>query len=418
MEKGRNCSVSTPQGSYGKTKSKEKKREMEFEDEVGAPAEAVGVVMEDDAVQCSGAALTKDLVEKGFHSLGKHPILQRHAYLGLNIPSLQLTNISYLSNYKNLMYLDISNNKIESLLVLSELPMLVQLNASNNNITDCLSFQSPLCDENNMWADGHNSTGSMLTLVNLSSNYISILSDLSHHAYIECLLLSKNYIAKISGFNNLQFLKVLDLSYNNIQVIEGLDNLNINELNLEGNNIKSLTGLESLNRLTVLNVAKNNISNIAPLLTCTRLESLDIRHNNVATIRQTELLAPNMVYLSYLYAEGNPFCSKMHYRLRIIHRLPSLVHLDATVISPDEKIRSSNLYDSNTGFSDIQMRAETHHQNLPDDNNFILFERLDFVDDEMKLTMEDLLYLSQEEKQSFLKQSANNIATQFTSTLF
>lgn len=392
---------------------------MEFEDEFVAPEGiADGIVMGNEAVKVNEVVLTKEMVEKGFHSLGKHPILQKHAYLGLNVPSLQLANIDYLNNCKNLMYLDVSNNKIESLSILSELPMLVQLNASNNNITDCLSFQPPLCNENNMWAEGHNATGSMLTLVNLSSNYISTLNDLSHHAYIECLLLSKNYISKINGFHNLQFLKVLDLSYNNIQAIEGLDNLNINELNLEGNNIKSLSGLASLTRLTALNVAKNNISNITPLAACAQLESLDIRHNNVATIRQTELLAPKMGFLSYLYAEGNPFCSKMKYRLRVIHRLPSLLHLDATVVSPDEKIRASNLYNSGNGFSDIPMRADIYNRNFPDEDNFILYESLDFVDDELKLPLEELLYVTAEEKQSYLKQNASSVAAQFTSALF
>lgn len=389
---------------------------MQFEDEPVVPAVTDGIVMLNDARKCNEVVLTKEIVEMGFHSLGKHPVWQKHAYLGLNVPSMQLSKIDYLSNCKSLMYLDVSNNKIESLNILSELPMLVQLNASSNNITDCLDYQPPLCDENNMWADGQNSTGSMLTLVNLSSNYISVLNDLSHHAYIECLLLRKNYISKINGFSNLQFLKVLDLSYNNIQVIEGLDNLNINELNLEGNNITSLTGLASLSRLTALNVSKNNISNITPLAACRRLESLDIRYNNVATIRQAELLAPNMEYLSYLYAEGNPFCSKIKYRLRIIHRLPSLVHLDSTVVSPDEKIRASNLYNSNNGFSDIPMRAHTYNRNFPDENNFILYESMDFVDDELNLPLEELLYVTSDEKQNHFNQNAKNIATQFTSS--
>jgi Leucine-rich repeat (LRR) protein len=106
---------------------------------------------------------------------------------------------------------------------------------------------------------------------------------------------------------------VLDLSYNSLTTIDGLDGLAITELNLEGNNITSLSGVSGLPRLSILNVSKNRIRSLAPLSTNAQLYNLDIQDNDIVYLRQTEFLGA-MRWLQILSLAGNPCCSKPHAR--------------------------------------------------------------------------------------------------------
>jgi hypothetical protein len=79
------------------------------------------------------AAATRDQADlkvfvDGLHSLGKHPLSQRHVYLGLNLSSRSIRDIQNIKQFPNLMYLDLSNNQLSDIEILRELPFLVQIN--------------------------------------------------------------------------------------------------------------------------------------------------------------------------------------------------------------------------------------------------------------------------------------------------
>ena len=209
-------------------------------------------------------------LKAGLGLLGKHPLRQAHTYLSLSVPrsGLDDASVGSLSSYPNIMYLDVSGNKIGDLSVLGQLPTLVQLDASWNEVGECLAFAPPRCSRTQAWSDGDLAVGSMLTLANLSHNRINALRDLSAHAFLETLLLGYNSIVQIEGLQNLKFLQVLDLSYNKIAAISGLDGLRLQELNLEGNELSSLEGLGGLPSLSVLNVARNKLESLQPLQSC------------------------------------------------------------------------------------------------------------------------------------------------------
>ena len=125
---------------------------------------------------------------------------------------------------------------------------------------------------------------------------------------------SSNNISQKPNLIDIFFLaQVLDLSYNKITAIEGLEGLLITELNLEGNNIRSLNGLTANPRLTVLNVANNQITSLAPLLSCVQLHNLDARGNKINYIRQVEFLE-DLEWLKILNLSDNPCHSKQFYR--------------------------------------------------------------------------------------------------------
>jgi Leucine-rich repeat (LRR) protein len=116
-----------------------------------------------------------------------------------------------LNQYKHLMYLNISDNRISSLEVIGEIPALVQLVANDNQIEDCLKFAPPLCTPQNAWSTGQQAIGSVLTSVDLRNNKILKINNLSDHRFLEFLLLSGNMISQIEGLMNLAYLKVPEL---------------------------------------------------------------------------------------------------------------------------------------------------------------------------------------------------------------
>lgn len=347
--------------------------------------------------------LQTNRIIKGLHSLGMHPVHLAHCYLGCNINNIGISNIDSLGIYKNLMYLDVSENSIETLKILENIPMLVQLNACKNELLECLDFCPPHCTKDNAWSTGHKAIGSMLTLANLSSNKISNMDNVYKHPFLECLLLSSNKITRTIGLESLKFLSVLDLSFNNIKVIEGLDGLLIQELNLEGNQLLTLKGLDKLDRLTTLNAGGNNIKSLSALSPCRSLKNVDLRNNKIVNIRQVEFLI-EIPWLDILILTGNECCSKSQFRARVIYRLPNLKKLDRTLVSSEEKIRSLNLYNAEGG--DLAMREQIFKKFLPLDNFEMLYQA-DFWDDEIPLTTQFLQ--SEIMEKEVIKESMDNI---------
>lgn len=73
--------------------------------------------------------LSIELIKANLNKIGRHPITLQHALLDLSLGAKGLDNIEALSAYPHIMHLDISDNKIESLAILSGLPTLVEVNA-------------------------------------------------------------------------------------------------------------------------------------------------------------------------------------------------------------------------------------------------------------------------------------------------
>jgi hypothetical protein len=95
--------------------------------------------------------------------------------------------------------------------------------------------------------------------------------------------------------------------------ISGLDNLPLRELNLSGNDIYTLHGLEKLPTLSVLDVSKNHITCLAPLRHCINLSYLDIQCNDVSIIRQLEFVS-HLEWLRTVVMMENIAANKPFYR--------------------------------------------------------------------------------------------------------
>jgi Leucine-rich repeat (LRR) protein len=74
-------------------------------------------------------SLTTEVAQKSLRRLGRHPLALQHALLEMDLSHKMLNNIDVISQYPHVMHLDVSNNAVVSLAVLSNLPALVELNA-------------------------------------------------------------------------------------------------------------------------------------------------------------------------------------------------------------------------------------------------------------------------------------------------
>lgn len=189
--------------------------------------------------------------------------------------------------------------------------------------------------------------------------------------------MSKNLIRKIEGLSSLSFLQVLDLSDNDINMIQGLDHLPLRELNLAGNNLLTLHGLDKLTELSYLDVSRNKITCLAPLRKCTNLTFLDAQHNQLNIIRQVEFLQ-GLEWLRSLILLGNPAFFLPFYRYCVIHIVPLIQFLDRTTVSIEEKVKSANMFEDD--FSDVACRKVVFEKYFPGET-FRNFGPV-FVDDE------------------------------------
>ncbi|BEV03227.1 leucine-rich repeat protein [Chryseobacterium gambrini] len=115
------------------------------------------------------------------------------------------------------------------------------------------------------------------------------------------LNLSGNHIIEIKGLENLTRLSVLDLSGNDISGIKGLENLTqLSVLDLSGNGIAGIKGLENLTLLSELDLSYNQITEIKSLEELKGLSKLNLSYNQITEIKNLESLKQlSTLYLSY-----------------------------------------------------------------------------------------------------------------------
>ncbi|KAG8690731.1 hypothetical protein FRC11_009476 [Ceratobasidium sp. 423] len=127
--------------------------------------------------------------------------------------------------------------------------------------------------------------------LDLSFNLLrSIPHGLERHKSLHTIFFVQNKIAKISGVVGLgNSLRSLELGGNRIRAIEGLEGLeNLEELWLGKNKIAKLQGLETLKALRVLSIQSNRITKLEGLEGLTNLEEFYISHNGLNKIEGLE----------------------------------------------------------------------------------------------------------------------------------
>lgn len=228
----------------------------------------------------------------------------------------RLTRIPVVDAFTNLIVLDVSYNKISSMMGLSK--------------------ASPLVRE-----------------VYLSSNAIQKIEELDHLQNLQILELGSNKVRKMDGIEKLTQLKELWLGRNRLTTVNmcGLTSLTrisiqsnhltsmrgfeacvlLEELYLSHNAITEMEGLSTLNKLRILDVSSNKLDAIKDIKNLSRLEDLWLNDNNIPSLDGIEAALEGVKNsLTVIYLERNP-CARNNpdYVRKLRKMLPKLVQIDS-----------------------------------------------------------------------------------------
>ncbi|KAM8860826.1 leucine-rich repeat-containing protein 61 [Synchiropus picturatus] len=121
--------------------------------------------------------------------------------------------------------------------------------------------------------------------------------------------------------------------------------MNLERLDLSGNNITSLSALSALRLLCVLNLSSNRICNLEPLHGCESLQNLNVAGNFISSIENLHCLQSlrkleNIRLKDNTYNYSNPVCRSASYRATVLEMFPHIKVLDGERVVG----RGSDLY--------------------------------------------------------------------------
>lgn len=191
--------------------------------------------------------------------------------INLNSINAKISDIEFISFFKNLKELNCSNMEIKNLNALSELTHLESLDCSNNYIESI----EPLKNLIN------------LNSLNCNNNVIKDIEGLRNLTKLQYLSLNNNNISNINSLENLVKLEKLDVSFNKILCVGSLSKLtNLYYLNLENNLIENIFPLSDLINLKELYLSKNKLKDITSLEKLIRLEVYPLQKDSTSEINK------------------------------------------------------------------------------------------------------------------------------------
>ena len=210
------------------------------------PEEMYGLLInERDFKLCVGFLKKGQIQRRHINVKDKIYVLQG---VTLNLRNKQIKSIQDIEDVekiKNLMFLDLSHNKIKSLEGFEQLPKLKKLNLSENNIK-IFDLENPTLED-----------------LDLSNNQIKDFSRIDKLPSLETLHLDNNNIEKITNlkFNNI---KELYLSNNSIRIFDKIKSDSLEYLHLSNNQLKKI-GRINLPNLRWLSLENNPIETLEGL---------------------------------------------------------------------------------------------------------------------------------------------------------
>ncbi|XP_028815011.1 leucine-rich repeat-containing protein 61 [Denticeps clupeoides] len=143
--------------------------------------------------------------------------------------------------------------------------------------------------------------------------------------------------------------------------------INLERLDLSGNNILNLAPLASLRLLLVLNVSANRISNLEPISSCESLQSLNVAGNLIPSIESLQCLKPlrnleSVRLKDNTYNYSNPVCKNSAYRNVLLEMFPNIKVFDGERVVG----RGSDLYQLCKDIDDTIKAGLYKNGQLPD----------------------------------------------------
>lgn len=241
--------------------------------------------------------------------LSGHSQLKSLVLTGCALTSDDLNSIAGLSSLETL---DLSNNNITSVTVLSNLTSLKHVVLAKNNIADISQLTSGEfievidASENRLTAIPDYKYCESLVSLAVAKNNISDLSSIHQYKNLTSLDISKNAVTNAKNIAKLTNLETLNVSGNNITNFEFLSSLkNLHALDVSATSfmsvsslsglplinlsatdtpLSSLSGISAVSTLTSIRIANSSVNDISPLAALTNLDYLDISNCKIKDV--------------------------------------------------------------------------------------------------------------------------------------
>uniref|UniRef100_A0A667WW00 Leucine-rich repeat-containing protein 23 n=1 Tax=Myripristis murdjan TaxID=586833 RepID=A0A667WW00_9TELE len=277
---------------------------------------------EDQLMVCH---LTKETIAEGLSLLARTGNGLSHAFVRLDLTDKGLTDITAISSYVHIRFLDLSKNHLTDLSPLASLTHLLWLKMDSNAVA-CFKGQ-PLGQL------------TYLQWLSVAMNQLKDLEGLVGPA-LESLNVIGNSIQRVNGlqYRHLTNLVTLELRGNRLDTTDGIYLPNLRQLFLADNGIKRLEGLDRLECLDTLHLRDNQLETldgISPNMKC--LKYLNVRGNMILSQNALQVLGCLSNTLRTLVLAENPLAETENYRLLVLAHLPQLERLDKDPISSEER---------------------------------------------------------------------------------
>ncbi|XP_078578224.1 leucine-rich repeat-containing protein 23-like [Branchiostoma floridae x Branchiostoma japonicum] len=273
--------------------------------------------------------LTMEVIGPALSELSKTGNGLAHAYIRLDLHRKDLTDISVLKDLVHVRYLDLSGNRLTDLSPLNKMDHLLWLKVDRNALTK-INLTERL----------------FLQVASFAFNQIATVAGLSH-PQLMLLNLTGNRLQRISGLDpcKLRALTTLELRGNGLETTEGLALPSLRELYLAANKLEKIEGLRKMPNLKLLHLRDNVISSLSGFTSGMKsLQYLNLRGNQIMTVKEVEKLH-HLNRLRTLSLAGNPLAEEEaeHYVLDALSYIPSLDRIDKNPISEEDRSEAEAL---------------------------------------------------------------------------
>uniref|UniRef100_A0A8D2DHL7 Leucine-rich repeat-containing protein 23 n=1 Tax=Sciurus vulgaris TaxID=55149 RepID=A0A8D2DHL7_SCIVU len=271
--------------------------------------------------------LTENMMKEGLSLLCKTGNGLAHAYVKLELKDRDLTDINLLRSYIHLRYVDISENHLTDLSPLNFLTHLLWLKADSNQLRTARLNELPY-----------------LQIASFAYNQITDTEGISHPR-LGSLDLKGNHIHMVTGLDpqKLSSLHTLELRGNQLESTLGLNLPKLKNLFLAQNLLKKVEGLENLSNLTTLHLRDNQIETLSGFSKEMKsLQYLNLRGNMVSDLGELAKLR-DLPKLRALVLLENPCTDETDYRQEALVQMAHLERLDKEFYEEEERAEAEEI---------------------------------------------------------------------------
>ncbi|KAM5253197.1 leucine-rich repeat- and IQ domain-containing protein 1 isoform 2-T2 [Hipposideros larvatus] len=290
----------------------------------------------------------------------------------LSLRRCGLTSLQSLNNCRQLKYVDVQENNIETINC-ENLENLCVVLLNKNHLTSfhgfdgCTSIQNLELSHNKITRiGGFESLKNLQKLVVDHNRLISTkgLYDTPAIIYLDC---SHNHLTEVEGIENCGLLQILKLQGNYLSELPSLANhVLLRELYLDDNSISTVEAFSSfwLPLLQNLTLSQNSLTKIIPLFHFFSLEKLDVSNNCLSDLTSAINGFNACFSLRELSLTGNPLLQEINWRHSLLKMLPALRILNGEMLNSYSKSHSEEHYELELGRFRILCQSQIREFNL------------------------------------------------------